>query len=544
MKYTRIAIVLAMTSLAATPSIAASLTMVQFGSFETREEAEKRLDEMKSKHGTKIAGLAASVREVKLPPDNLTVYRTQAGPVENRAAAQAICAQLASAGDECYIVQTAMIAPSSSVASAAAAPAPAPAAPANSVLAAPVTSVLAETPKQTETATADAPSVTSKLESLKTIPARDPSNREALSSVAGAAPAASEPVVKEMVDDVPASSPELTAALDKAVADKQEIVKKIDSTTLAEKTESKPSRSFWQRLNPFSAGADAPTETVAAAAPAAVAATALEKSAAPVEPVSATPIEEATAQPVADEPMKKVDASPIVITQNPVVVRTAAATDISPPQAMRLPPPPAPLNASDREQLSAPKAPQQAPEPIVTALIAPPEVSAAPSRGSVNVEEAKRVPLTQNETPPASPAVASPVILNAPVQTLTPATSQLQPPVSLVPSSTNGLKTIWAQIGPFADSNAALNFWANYRQAHPDFPVVRVRVTTPYQQQLRGNSQAWLRVGPVARSGFIKSLCTSLPQEAKLSCGHITDLGIAASPNQSNGLLPNSRYRR
>ena len=73
MKHTRLALALAITSLSATPVIAASVTMLQFGSFETRDEAEKRLSEVKSKHAKEISGLASSIREVKLPPDNLPV---------------------------------------------------------------------------------------------------------------------------------------------------------------------------------------------------------------------------------------------------------------------------------------------------------------------------------------------------------------------------------------------------------------------------------------------------------------------------------------
>ena len=537
MKHTRFALAFAMTSLAAAPSLAASMTMVQFGSFETREEAEKRLDDMKSKYSAKIAGIPASVREVKLPPDNLTVYRTQAGPVENRAAAQSICTQLASAGDECYIVQTAMLPQSTPVAVAAPATAPAPAK-ATSVLAAPVESVLA--PATPENDGGEGSSITSKLESLKDVPARDPSNREALASLTtAAAPAASE-APPETISDVPAASPELSAALDKAVAEKDTAPAAVDATTLAEKSESKPTRSFWQRLNPFSGDSDAAPAAAAVAVPAAAVAvaSASEQDAAPVVPVAVAPLKEAkedTKEAASVEPETAQDAAPIVVTRAPIVVTTAPATALDQaPTAMRLPPPPAPLKAADRALLNAPKAPTPAPEPITSALLNPPEVLAT-GNGSVKVEEAKRVPVTQNEAPPPAPA-AAPVA--------TPVASQLQPPVSLVPSSTNGVKTIWAQIGPFTDNTTALNFWANYRQAHPDFPVVRVRVTTPYQQKLRGSNQAWLRVGPVARAGFINSLCTSLPSEAKLNCGHVTDLGIAVPPSEWKGMLPSSRYQR
>lgn len=90
--------------------------MLQFGSFESAKEANSRIEALKAKHGGLIGSLPSRVVEVALP-DNLTVYRTQSGPVPSRADAQSICAQLASNGDECYVVETAMVQPSTTVAS-------------------------------------------------------------------------------------------------------------------------------------------------------------------------------------------------------------------------------------------------------------------------------------------------------------------------------------------------------------------------------------------------------------------------------------------
>lgn len=90
--------------------------MLQFGSFESTKEANARIDALKAKHGGLIGALPSRVVEVALP-DNLTVYRTQSGPVPSRADAQSICAQLASNGDECYVVETAMVQPSTTIAS-------------------------------------------------------------------------------------------------------------------------------------------------------------------------------------------------------------------------------------------------------------------------------------------------------------------------------------------------------------------------------------------------------------------------------------------
>jgi hypothetical protein len=118
-------------------------------------------------------------------------------------------------------------------------------------------------------------------------------------------------------------------------------------------------------------------------------------------------------------------------------------------------------------------------------------------------------------------------------------------PQQLSPSATIGQKTLWAQIGSFEDPQAALAFWDRYRNGHPDFPVVRVRVTSPYMAQQRAVSQVNLRVGPFARDAFISNLCSTLEDDdatEDLQCQAVTDMGVASGPK--SGQLPNSRYRQ
>lgn len=547
MKHTRLALVLAITSLTATPVIAASLTMLQFGSFETKEEAEKRLNEVKSKHAAEIGSLGTTIREVKLPPDNLTVYRTQAGPVADRSTAQSICSKLASAGDECYIVQTAMVtAPQTISEAAAATPAPAPAAtPATSTLAS--TSLLADEKKPS-----DAPDLTSRLSSLKGVPERDASSKAALSSVnstlgtdeaSAPAPAATGAMSQP--------SPSMQAALDKAAAEQPKAEQSIAEST--GNAAQKKSKGFWSHLNPFSSDEPAveakapavdpkaaPIDTVTTAAveaPVAVAATAPAPIATPttvelppLEPAVVAPKAAVTTTTAAPAPA----AAPMVATSAPAPVAAAPMASgpvIMQAEPLRLPPPPAPLKAQDAEKLEAMKN-QPATAPVSTGAIAVAPLQ--PAAGSVNVEEAKRVPVTDMSMPPAQQA-AVPVIQHAQP------TPPIQPVVSLSPSATEGQKTIWAQVGPFANNDAALAYWTGYRQGHPDFPVVRVRVITPYQMP----GQAWLRVGPVTREGFVKNLCASITKESKLRCGTVSDMGMATSLQKPKyGFLTPARYKR
>ena len=519
MKHTRLTLVLAATTLLATPAIAASLTMLQFGSFETREEAQKRLDEVKSKHAAQVGTLPSSIREVKLPPDNLTVYRTQAGPVANRAAAQSICAQMASSGDECYIVQTAMVA-ASDVPVAAAAP-----------ITAPVASVLNNAKAETAAAVdANAPDLTSKLSTLQqTLPARDVSNREALSSVS--VPSLEVPAVAAAPVVAAEPSPEMKAALDKAIADEAVVHDSLSKATAMDTTP-KAERGFWARLNPFSSSSPAPAKP-AAVIPESKAAPVEAVTSAAIEPVVAPLPEVSTPAVVAKvEPQPLPQPTPVA----PVVSVAPLPTILTQPEPMRLPPPPAPLRAQDREQLAMAQTAAR-PVPVTTGSITPvapviptaPVVAAvAPAAGTVNVEEAKRVPVTETAV---APVLSRPPVMMQP----------LQPAVPLNPSATNGMKTVWAQVGPFADNASAMNFWNSYRQTHPDFPVVRVRVTSPLQQA----NQSWLRVGPVTRAAFVNNLCSNMPKDSGLRCGTVTDLGISSSPQAAKpGLLSGARYKR
>jgi hypothetical protein len=524
--------------------------MLQFGSFETRAEAQKRLTEVTAKHATQLSKLASNIREVKLPPDNLTVYRTQAGPVESRAAAQAICSQLASAGDECYIVQTAMVSAPEKAPSLAQAAATA---------AAPVTSAVADA---TDSATKAVATVTPSLPALSGAKptARDPLNRAALETVsadrAQEALATTADTRTEFSQD-DAAAAQVNKALDEALKEK-----KADESVLnVAKNSAAPSRSFWSRLNPFDA--DEPVKAPVAKAPEAIAA--------PVEPVAATALADAAAvkseSEVAPAPAEPETAAavplPVPVVSAPKLetpepqplpvaraLTPAPAAPVAPaapavvnlsrapitldttPVILRadplpLPPPPAPLREQDRLELAAgikPKLP--APEVIAANPSSPLNAEPKKPAGSFEVEEAIRVPVTQANIAP-------------PVAT----TQHVTPAATLSPTATDGLKTIWAQVGPFASEQAAIAYWGAYRQSHPDFPVVRVRATTPLQTTAGSKAHSWLRVGPVANSGFVTSLCGSLAAQPGLRCGVVRDSGAASDIKSVKQAPTSSRYK-
>lgn len=566
---------MAATLLVATPALAAPVFMVKFGGFESRAEAETRLNTLKTKHAGVLSRLDLSVGETKLPPDNLTVYSAQAGPLATRADAQSICSQLSSNGDECYVVETAMR-PATAAPVAAAAPVPAPVAtpvPAPVAAAAPVSApapVVAAAP-----APALVPAPTMPLDA-----SRDPKNVKAINSVA-ASPSmtsdeASEAVAADMHRQLAASTSPSSSPAPRVVppqpspyaASSVGVSPATTATHIAEDDAKKAvvagaaadtapkERSFWDRVfgseeakpAAMPVAATPPAPVAAPVAPVIVSAPAPARMPAPPAPVLAaapvpapapvaapapTPVYPATAPvypanapvyPPVDEATKARAAQQMAAPATPPVIAAPVVTEAQP---FRLPPPPAPLPA----RAPAP-APMTAPAPLpVAAAPVPAPQSTGTLPSNVKVEEARRVPVTA--TPMPVPPAPAPAI-----------------PPELSPASSVGVKTLWAEVGSFSSPQEALAFWDSYRAKHPDFPVVRVRVTTPMQSAMHGKGKATnLRIGPFGHQGFIRNLCSTLDDEDilddnDLHCGSITDMGVASSRDERRGLLPQSRYNR
>ena len=547
--YRRLALVFAML-LPVSPAVhAASVVMVQFGSFETMDEAQKRLAEVKSTHGADIGKLATAVREVKLPPNNLTVYRTQAGPVESRAAAQEICTKLAGSGDECYVVEMAANPSSTPVPVAETAPAYM-AAPTPVVVATPVA---AATPADTGGAARDAQSAAA-LASVTPSPASTLPPPPVI--VEGSHGLPGGPALAPLSPATP--SPALQDALEKAI-NEQEVAK---HTTRAVPPPTAPkATSFWDRLNPFS-------DDTPAAAPARTASK-HPLLAPPVLPADTAATPMAAAAPGLLPPPSVLPEAPKLLADTslttppplppppPITFVPAPAADAHP---LLLPPPIPTVSNDNQKLLEASRAvpymlpPPMSPMPASASSMPPAMLSvqdmsiketplpppSAAAKGNVSVEEAKRVPLSET-TPPPTPA---PVVIVPPLA----AETSAAPTISLRPSATLGQKTTWAQLGQFKTTDDALIFWDKYRKSHPDFPPVRVRVAASMQQQAHGNSEVWLRVGPFARPEVIANLCESISSWSDapsndIGCGHISDTGVAADALKTR-FLQGSRYSR
>lgn len=87
-----------------------SVYVLQLGSFDSKEQAEQKWQELKAKNPDALGKLTLHISEISMTGDNKVTYRTQAGPVESHEKASDICGKLFQQGNECYVVETAMFA--------------------------------------------------------------------------------------------------------------------------------------------------------------------------------------------------------------------------------------------------------------------------------------------------------------------------------------------------------------------------------------------------------------------------------------------------
>jgi hypothetical protein len=567
------------------PQLGAAQTPVvflQFGSYESKAEANAKLKELSTKHAGILGTMPLAVREVAISED-LNVYRTQAGPLPNRSAAQSVCAQLASNGDECYIVETAISSvlpkatptpataasksPVTPIAEKPPAEAPAPFKHAASDTEGSSASEKIKEPAEKPVAEATPPAAPINME-------RDAENMQTLAQVTSPAPtarSAAEAAEQTLPEpQVPANTTQETvaapmsnamdSALDQAAAQAPTV---SEETGKAKLTEAKPKRSFWDSINPFSSDDESTASKAEQPAAAMPAPPPMPETA--VESVESAPLADATPAPVTPDSPTAPMVAQAEIPQAPAATEEASAApteSVSPlsiptPAApaptsagMALLPPPVPFDATKRAELEQQilGQPAGAAENIATAPVdaatennnatastieeAPSVITAVvPGSGAVQVEEAKRVPISHENKPKKKPApVISPVVAQS---------APTNVPVVRSPSNSMLNKTLWAHIGQFDTPQAALKFWENYRKINPDFPVVRVRVTTSYVAQQSGTQQFSLRIGPFSNQKFVDTLCESNQvRSIYLDCRTVNDMGVSANQHMDRSEQP------
>ncbi len=88
---------------------AATTYLVQLGSYDSEKQALDQWNKVNKRFPNLFGSLRYIPKTVKMPPDNVTYHRTQAGPLKSRGDAEAVCDDMQVSGYECYVVETAVI---------------------------------------------------------------------------------------------------------------------------------------------------------------------------------------------------------------------------------------------------------------------------------------------------------------------------------------------------------------------------------------------------------------------------------------------------
>lgn len=415
---------------------------------------------------------------------------------------------------------------------------------------------------------------------------RDPQTAQLLSSVGNvppAPPSAPLQVTRAQGQGVAIAAPDasMEEALQKAAQNQPTTLNAKTPKTVEEATRE---TSWYDSINPFSSEEEAAAKP-APQASAAVAPKAVEDDGSfldSINPFSDTPAEKAkkavasapdmaapaavtaagtaaTVATAAPAPAP-VPAAPVAVADPAPVTASALAVPAAAPQP-NLPPPPLPGSDAQRAALAsqihqqpmntqAPIASTVTTMPVTSSTVTTAPVGVAPlpdapvipkgtsitdaakimDAHNVQVEEARRVPLTSGVDGPIVASPPPPVIASSEPTSVAPAD---------LPSQTQYNRTLWAHISYFDDAQKALAFWEKFRTANPDFPSVRVRVTSAYVAQQAGNSVVSLRVGPFGNLGFINELCENdLIDDEDLTCRNVTDVGSAANSTQPRMVQP------
>lgn len=582
------------TLLASTLSFSAhadGVYLLQLGSFEKKEEANAKWQSLQKKYPQLLEGLNVRLQDVTLPPDNFTVYRTQAGALKSRANAQSICDRLSQSGDECYVVETAMVASSTDELKRTApleqkptvtSSAPAPKTP---QAVAPVVAAVAATgeskspfgvigtppttqqvPAIAKAALPDAPVTPSVVADAKTsaaLPAPSPisaplikhtepaslpttsartlSPKEAMREERKHAGVAAATTVPTPVMEPSIPVPEAPKAQVPVAADQAEEESGFWSTIQSLDPFYDDEKELKNAKTPELAASIRP-QTVDMPTPAATKAAAVmeDKVDRGVPPLiipetSAAAVVAATPSPsssIADQ-IEFVDGPGYTV---PAAEGTAAIAPSAEPNLP--PPPPMPTDADlaiQRAQSASglPAAAASSPMPVAPAIAPRPDLPPPP-------------PVPAQPIPNAVPSMADVSVSEAvrvPLseEAVTPARPTFTPPMAMgLPSQqTPGRKTMWAQISYFPDQQAALAYWEGFRKANPTFPAVRVRITNPYAIQ-SSTPQVSLRVGPFDRGDYVKDICDEVETQ-EIYCKAVTDLGESTTARTNRDRLA-SRY--
>lgn len=543
------------------PAQAETIYMVQLGSFENENKARERWEQLSGKFPELFSPLTFKRKEVKLPSDDFVYHRAQAGPIQNRADAEAICDDLLISGFECYIAETALFEPAVKTVQTAVAAAPAPVIKA---VAAPVQKLAAAAPAEIV-----APKAVVASPAFPPLP-------DAFDALDGPAPVATELKVQTPAQKAIATAKETLrptvpapslAAIATPKADVSDIGNALEKEVAAfNGVQSAPEVALKSSIPEVSA----PKVTIPQASVPEV--SMIDPSPVldlPAPGRSSTPliseIEEFKPVPLPTAQVAKaipaVPAFPVVspaaaVSGLPEFIQNKQNATAAPVAAVN--PLPAFIrekNASTAQSAVAGLPFQQgqstdhlraqnfasAPSGAVQLDVPPAELYTAvtPSNPVVvdNITEAPSVSGAQSSSVQFAEAVRVPLVdvpQQRQKQSRLPSISHFKG----YPSASLKTSSLWAEMSYFTNQKAALGYWGVLQKRDAQLPKgVRLRVTRPFVSN-SSKQRVSLRVGPFKNVSVVKRLC-SHTREEKLLCRAVKDLGSSIA-NRSSG--PRQRY--
>ncbi|HEU5048398.1 MAG TPA: SPOR domain-containing protein [Rickettsiales bacterium] len=438
-----------------------STYILQLGTADTKEKAEQKWEELKSKNPDILGSLKVHISEVAMGQSDKVTYRTQAGPIDSQASADQLCSKLLDKGNECYVIETAMFASDEVSGDTAANTSGKTRQP--EIIALPTHDLAESAPSSEKTASATPHRLI--------VPARAPRFLdEGDADALNAATQPSEAMVASASAPTPAAEPFASANTDeeneKPAPRKARRAAKAGRKVVADndnKTTKKSGIIVPDRAPRYLDDDESGEQQVAAKA-------------APAE-AEATPLAVAT---------------PVALPDEAAATPTVKVAENKPGFFARL------FGASSEEK----KLPPAPPTPEAAAAEPESAPAAAPAKevvGNVSVAEAIRVPLTKGDPSSASAAPMRKQLAEAGAQ---------------------DNKNYWVQITYFADEHQAHYFYESFRNTYPDISDdVRMRITRSKGEE---SGQVTLKLGTFSNPAYINAVC-SLAAKHSLHCAKIAD---------------------
>ncbi len=508
--------------LSGTGALADSAFLLQLGSFPSEQAAQDKWAALQKDHADVLGALPNRIASVPVG-NNTTIYRLQAGPINDRAKAGNACSALKEDKLDCYLVETATLSTAT------------PKQALTGVHASDTDELQLGKVANEETGLVHLDTAMPRMTEMNPPPARAVSQKTEVAEEPKPAPSIA---FADASPDMPAV-PETSAAPD---------IEPVIAAPSAPEPAPKETFTKLEKPNPV-ARAQQPSYRLHSSGGRGAA----EALGAPAKSPAAEPsdkefIASASAPTMGSLGTLKVASDGQVLGASAPAPKQAApeparfASQMGAPTGMNAAPAPSPsvtrFGQPRSIALLAPP-PLRLDRPVPTAYVpvAPAIASQAPSMDpNARVEVREAIPVDTSTIVPHGGAENT----RAPAPAAAPASMPYAPPTPWrgSPSAPAALGTQWAQFGQFNNEGAAFAFFDALRAENPErFRGVRVRALQPYMSRGLGSHIA-LRVGPYRSPEEVSAVCEPIRQRRQ-PCTSIRENGV---PSDSIGATRDANW--